>query len=121
MFYVIEKTSGNVVMSSDNQAICDSQASINSAVEVVEIADGPVFDMLKRIRNGVLEEIPLEGDELEAEVRAKRNDFLSATDWWATSDRTMTAEQTAYRQALRDITTHANWPNLADSDWPTKP
>jgi hypothetical protein len=28
---------------------------------------------------------------------------------------------TTYRQALRDITTHADWPNLADSDWPTKP
>ena len=55
------------------------------------------------------------------EAREKRNNLLSETDWWAMSDRTMTAEQTAYRQALRDITTHANWPNLADSDWPTKP
>jgi len=25
------------------------------------------------------------------------------------------------RQALRDITTHANWPNLSEADWPTKP
>jgi len=33
----------------------------------------------------------------------------------------MTAEQTAYRQALRDITTHANWPDLGEADWPTKP
>jgi len=33
----------------------------------------------------------------------------------------MTAEQTAYRQALRDITSHANWPHLEDADWPTKP
>ena len=46
---------------------------------------------------------------------------MSETDWWASSDRTMTAEQTAYRQALRDITTHANWPHLGEDDWPTKP
>ena len=26
-----------------------------------------------------------------------------------------------YRQALRDITGHDNWPNLSDSDWPVKP
>jgi len=26
-----------------------------------------------------------------------------------------------YRQALRDITTHPNWPNLEESDWPVKP
>ena len=60
-------------------------------------------------------------NEMPIRNRRKRDQLLSATDWWAVSDRTMTAEQTAYRQALRDITTHANWPNLADSDWPIKP
>ena len=54
--------------------------------------------------------------------RMLRDDLLSQTDWWALPDSpTMTAEQTAYRQALRDITSHANWPNLNDDDWPTKP
>ena len=53
--------------------------------------------------------------------RNERNALIADTDWWATSDRTMTAEQTAYRQALRDITTHANWPHLSEDDWPTKP
>jgi hypothetical protein len=53
--------------------------------------------------------------------RSKRNDLLAATDWWAVGDRTMTAEQTAYRQALRDLTSHVNWPDLQDADWPTKP
>ena len=37
------------------------------------------------------------------------------------SDRTMTSAQTTYRQALRDITTHSNWPHLEEDDWPTKP
>ena len=53
---------------------------------------------------------------------ARRNNLLSETDWWTLSDTPeMTAEETAYRQALRDITAHANWPNLSDDDWPTKP
>jgi hypothetical protein len=26
-----------------------------------------------------------------------------------------------YRQALRDITDHVNFPYLADEDWPVKP
>lgn len=53
--------------------------------------------------------------------RATRFELLNETDWWASSDLTMTAEQTAYRQALRDITSHANWPHLDEADWPTKP
>ena len=53
--------------------------------------------------------------------RSERDRLIAETDWWASSDLTMTAEQTAYRQALRDITTHANWPHLEESDWPTKP
>ena len=53
--------------------------------------------------------------------RAERDRLIAETDWWASSDLTMTAEQTAYRQALRDITTHANWPHLGEDDWPVKP
>jgi hypothetical protein len=53
--------------------------------------------------------------------RRERDRRIAETDWWASSDLTMTAEQTAHRQALRDITTHANWPHLGEDDWPTKP
>ena len=53
--------------------------------------------------------------------RTKRNTLLAETDWTALSDVTMSAEMTTYRQALRDITSHANWPNLEEADWPTKP
>ena len=53
--------------------------------------------------------------------RAKRDTLLAETDWHALSDVTMSAEMTTYRQALRDITSHANWPHLNDADWPTKP
>lgn len=54
-------------------------------------------------------------------VRTKRNTLLAETDYFALTDVTMDAAMTTYRQALRDITDHANFPNLDDADWPTKP
>ena len=53
--------------------------------------------------------------------RTKRDTLLAETDWMALSDVTMSSEVTTYRQALRDITSHANFPNLNEADWPTKP
>ena len=38
------------------------------------------------------------------DLRIKRNNLLNETDWWGASDNTMSAEQTQYRQDLRDIT-----------------
>ena len=52
-------------------------------------------------------------------LREERDRLIAATDWWAGSDRTMTDAQTAYRQALRDITASAT--SLDDVTWPTKP
>ena len=52
-------------------------------------------------------------------LRAERNQRLANTDWWASSDLTMTEAQTAYRQALRDIT--ETYSSLDDVVWPTKP
>ena len=56
-----------------------------------------------------------------ASVRSTRDAKIAETDWMALTDVTMSTEMAAYRQALRDITTHVNFPNLQDSDWPTKP
>ena len=53
--------------------------------------------------------------------RTKRDGLLADTDYFALTDVTMDAAMTTYRQALRDITAHADWPNLEDADWPTKP
>ena len=52
-------------------------------------------------------------------LREERDRRLAETDWWASSDLTMTTEQTTYRQALRDITDNAT--SLDDVTWPTKP
>lgn len=90
------------------------------------------------IQNGVVytvEAVDKTADEIAAEVakkaaaqRKRRDALLAETDYMALSDVTMSAAMTTYRQALRDITTHANWPDLASADmdgnggdWPTKP
>ena len=56
-----------------------------------------------------------------ASHRATRDAKLAETDFYALSDVTMSSEMQSYRQSLRDITTHDNWPNLGDDDWPTAP
>ena len=53
------------------------------------------------------------------ELREERNRRIAETDWWASSDLAMTPEQTAYRQALRDITN--TYSSLEEVVWPTKP
>ena len=67
-----------------------------------------------------------EKDSLEALThRAKRNALLEETDWGANRSSETGASVPdvwkTYRQALRNLPTHENWPNLEDADWPTKP
>ena len=52
-------------------------------------------------------------------LRAERDMKLAETDWWASSDLTMTAAQKKYRQDLRDIT--KTYDSLEKVKWPTKP
>jgi len=51
--------------------------------------------------------------------RAERDRRLLATDWMASSDRTMTQAEIDYRQALRDVPAQAGFPE--NVTWPTKP
>ena len=55
----------------------------------------------------------------EGQIRSKRDGLIAETDWWVMPDRTATADQLAYRQALRDIPTQSGFPT--DITWPTKP
>jgi len=43
-------------------------------------------------------------DRSLASLRAKRNSLLSATDYLALSDNTLSAAMSSYRQSLRDLT-----------------
>ena len=59
-------------------------------------------------------------------LREERDLRLAATDWWASSDLTMSSDRTTYRQALRDLpanqtpTINAEG-KLQNVTWPTKP
>ena len=64
-------------------------------------------------------------EEKETNTRQARNNLLNDSDWTVLPDSPLTTEQKTtwetYRQALRDITAHADFPYLTDADWPTKP
>tara|TARA_R100000951_G_C2640912_1_gene180927 strand:+ start:1465 stop:1902 length:438 start_codon:yes stop_codon:yes gene_type:complete len=83
----------------------------------VTVTDG-VATVLTGDAKQAANEVFQAGLELE-DLRQERNRRIAETDWWANSDLTMTAEQTAYRQALRDITD--TYTSLDDVVWPTKP
>lgn len=58
-------------------------------------------------------------EEAEASVRSHRNFLISETDWWASSDYTMTQAQSDYRVALRNVPQQEGFPYSVV--WPTKP
>lgn len=70
-----------------------------------------------------------EAAEPMAELRRQRDRLLAETDWWGVTDRTMSAEETAYRQALRDMPVNNPLPTLSGENndiignitWLTKP
>ena len=78
------------------------------------------YDAGKWVFNGFSEE------QVFLSLRSKRDKLLKETDWQASSDLTMTAEQTAYRQSLRDLPSTAT-PALDENGqltgvtWPVKP
>ena len=52
-------------------------------------------------------------------MKMERANKLKESDWMACSDRTMSDEEKAYRQALRDMP--ANESNPQNPTWPSKP
>ena len=60
----------------------------------------------------------LPGLQLE-QLRQRRNQLLTETDYLALADSTLTDEMRSYRQALRDLP--ANTVDPANPVWPVKP
>jgi len=72
-------------------------------------------------RSGDVLEYVLEDREADwaAINRGKRDLLLKESDWTQLPDAPVNREAwAAYRQALRDLTDHVNWPNLSADDWP---
>lgn len=69
--------------------------------------------------------------EAASNIRDKRDKLLTKSDWVTVKAVDQNAQDGLgiqvpqvwldYRQALRDITNHSNFPNLEDSDWPVAP
>ena len=97
----------------------------------------PTVERIFNTENGVVaydadgNEVTLDADAVASEttavlnarnlkiLRAERNQLLAETDYLALADHTLSADMTAYRQALRDLP--ANTTDLANPVWPTKP
>ena len=104
-----------------NTVIVDSLSDMPHLVEATAGGVGWTYDGTSFTDPNAFTQAEL--DEIKAAAnRSKRDSLLTESDWTQIADAPVDASAwTTYRQALRDITSHANWPNLNDEDWPTKP
>lgn len=85
-----------------------------NAIESTDPKDfGVTWDEVKAEKDKLVSEEPMKL------LRSERDMKLAETDWWASSDLTMTDAQKKYRQDLRDIT--KTYSSLDKVKWPTKP
>lgn len=101
--------------------------TIDDRTQKVEQASQPVNEngswvLAWSVTSKTAEEVQQYDENKAASVRSKRYSLLAASDWTQVPDAPVDqAAWAAYRQALRDITAHVNFPYLADTDWPVKP
>lgn len=99
----------------------------NSETENCELNSEPtlvdgIWTLEYTVTDKTAEELQTIADEFEATQRSRRDGLLLSSDWTQVADAPVDAAAWAtYRQELRDLTTHANWPNLSENDWPTSP
>lgn len=93
----------------------ESQPDFNPLVEKLS----PVITRTSELITESWEKVPLSTESLAASIKAKRNALLKATDSYALSDRTVSTEMAAYRQALRDLPEQTGFPT--DITWPIRP
>lgn len=106
-----------------------SAPAYNAATQKVQVVDPTllegVWTQTWQVVDKTAAEIQEDTDTQAKSMRADRDALLAETDWLTmrSSDTStpMPAAWHTYRQALRDITSHANWPYLDEADWPTKP
>ncbi len=87
------------------------------------VLEGQANDSTQEIVDGAVANIQGPIYESAESLRIQRDQKLTGTDWSQVADSALSDEDKQayrdYRQALRNITNHANWPNLTDQDWPT--
>lgn len=114
-------------------AVEEIPEELEEGVYVVDEEDADVSDFV--LEDGAIR--PMTEDELAARLTAMqatgaafdnrnlRDQMMTASDWVVTkaleADEAVPSAWVTYRQALRDITSHSNWPLLEEADWPVAP
>jgi len=118
----IYKKSDGVIVKALSCLDADLDYLIKSGYDYIEGIHNP---NRFKVVDGKAVEIEKTEDEIAGITKTLRNAKLSASDWTQLSDASLSDDKKAewknYRQALRDLPTHAKWPNLESGDWPTPP
>jgi len=123
----IEKSTGKIIEMQSGGTTEDHLKTLsdNAVLSGYKISDIEVFYETEEEYH--LRKISLLGDDEPLKLlRKERNWKISETDWWASSDLTMSADQTAYRKSLRDLPSTSSPAldengELTNVTWPTKP
>ena len=131
---ITEDSDGNLISTciagANDKATVDQYVSDNNITGVV-VADNSLphhLDACSISQGSVVRSTAKEDALKMAEIRRERDAKLKETDWWAVGDRTMSTEETNYRQALRDMPSSTAATNATIDErkqltitWPTKP
>ena len=122
MAYLIFENNNMKFFTQEDPASDSCLIQLNDDSVVKEVADD--FDWFNKVITLVDGEIDVKENEWPTVadieyLRHERNEKLKETDTWGLQDFPATAEQLAYRQALRDIT--KTYSSLEDVVWPTPP
>lgn len=123
--FIIYNSDGKILSS----GICTDASYAVKAGEDEFIMEGVADPNTQKIQDGAVVDIPIDNSAVTAalsvETRQERDDYLSWCDWTQGADSPLSdskkAEWATFRQALRDLPTHSNWPDLQEEDWPTEP
>lgn len=122
-------------LSRDGYMKVNMQVPYDSATQKLEPCDPYIEDGYVRTVKAVAktaEDLAAEAAQKEQRLRDRRNRLLAESDWvvimHTEKGTNIPLEWEVYRQALRDITSHPNWPDLQEADmegnggdWPVVP
>jgi len=118
-----------------NRAVTATLSDTPLEAPWMEAPDGSVVGDPFKLVDGEVElmsdaEVEAQQAEIEAELyavtnRAKRNSLLTNCDWVVIkaleSGEAVPAAWVTYRQGLRDMPDHTEWPLVDENDWPAAP
>jgi|TARA_A100001015_G_C15014578_1_gene724846 hypothetical protein len=128
MNYIIYDSDGKISRVGSCSADNWDLISVSSGETLME---GTADFITQKVVNGVIvsksdsELAAINNENLIALYRKDRDIQLQASDWTQLPNCPLTdtkkSEWATFRQALRDLPAHSNWPNLVDGDWPDEP